>query len=296
MKRGAISLPVELSPTNGKYGMVMGKGLSPLDLNYYALYWDELLIPSNSAVYIGVANEEPFIKAGFLKRPDIPSIKNVMVGSDVISMYVNSLTYYLDKKRNEEKDSDWRLNMIGDEFCLNESDSEYKKSFRIELTKALPVPDVNVNIQDILDFKLKRKSELDAFNNYLDELYLEVVSSGDFRLSRAKAFTKLNGALADLEKLNKQGWRSPIKFDTSALFEANNGDLINGASAFYNIWEANHGNPSAAISAGIVAITTVGLARLRPVFQSVRKKPEKHIAYLASAHKEKIIKRNRRGQ
>lgn len=291
MKRGAISLPVELSPVNGKYGMNIGKGLSALDLNYYALYWDELLIPVNQAIYIGVANEEQFIKAGFLKRPSIPSIKNAMVGSDVISMYVNSLTYYLDKKRNEEKDSDWRLNMIGDEFFLNESDSEYKKSFRIELTKALPVPDVSVNVQDILDFKLKRKPELEAFNNYLDELYMEVVSSGDFRLSRAKSFAKLKGAIADLDKLNKQGWRSPIKFDASALFEANNGDLISGASALYSIWEANHGSPSATISAGILAITRAGLARLKPAFQSVRKKSEKHIAYLSAAHKENITKR-----
>ena len=95
---------------------------------------------------------------------------------------------------------------------------------------------------------LKRRDEINAFNNYLDELYPEVLNSGDFYLSKAKAFSKLKSAIDDLEKLNAEGWRSPIKFDTSEVFEANNQDIISGISALYAVWEANNGNIAATIS------------------------------------------------
>ncbi|VCW24085.1 hypothetical protein BANRA_02067 [Klebsiella variicola] len=195
-------------------------------------------------------------------------------------------------KRTEENDADWRLNQIGESLVLDQTTSESMHSFRIELSNVLPVPDSSVSIYDILEFKQKRKSELEAFNNYLDELYLEVASSGDFNLSRAKAFSKLRKALEDLDKLNSEGWRSPIKFDTSELFEANNGDLMSGASFLYSIWEANQGNLSGTITAGLVAVIGQGFARLKPSIQSVRRKPNDNIAYLSSAHKESILKKS----
>ncbi|MCS5808870.1 hypothetical protein LNO89_23850 [Klebsiella pneumoniae subsp. pneumoniae] len=112
-----------------------------------------------------------------------------------------------------------------------------------------------------------------------------------FTYQEQRAFSKLQEALDDLEKLNSEGWRSPIKFDTSALFEANNGDLINGATALYSIWEANQGNLAGAITAGVVAVIGQGFARLKPSIQSVRRKPNNNIAYLSSAHNESILKR-----
>ncbi|HBW8171856.1 TPA: hypothetical protein MFH78_002297, partial [Klebsiella pneumoniae] len=238
-----------------------------------------------------VIDQKDFIESGFLKRPLIPYFDGVYSGADIALMYSKAQTQFLDHKRRTEPSDDWRLNIIGNNFKLYESDSEVKNLVRLELANVLPVPDSTVNVHDILEFKSKRREAFEAFNSYLDELYLEVASSGDFYLSRARAFSKLQDALDDLEKLNSEGWRSPIKFDTSALFEANNGDLMSGATALYSIWEANQGNLTGAITAGVVAVIGQGFARLKPSIQSVRRKPNDNIAYLSSAHKEYILKR-----
>ncbi|HBR2006985.1 hypothetical protein BANRA_01986 [Klebsiella quasipneumoniae] len=288
MKRGIVSLPLALNSLPG--GFYINGGITQLDLNFFALYWDELLIPYSRIHYFGIENEDLYIKAGFLKRPEIPLLKNQYTDSDAIPMNLWAQTYFLDLKRQEEKDSDWRLNQIGDSLCLNNSTSDKVKGLRIELSNVLPVPDLSVSINDILEFKLKRRDEINAFNNYLDELYLEVLNSGDFYLSKAKAFSKLKSAIDDLEKLNAEGWRSPIKFDTSEVFEANNQDIISGISALYAIWEANNGNIAATISAGITAALGQGFARLKPTLQSVRRKPGVNMAYLSSAHKAGIVK------
>ncbi|MCQ0885223.1 DUF6236 family protein [Klebsiella pneumoniae] len=290
MKRGVVSLPSVIYRSDDKGGIKVGNILSIIDLNYFALYWDELIIPSNGLVNIAINGEEQFIQAGFLQRPRPELKERHYMNPDVFSMYVDAQTHILDIKRREEPASDWRINIIGDSFRISDNDSELKKTFRIELSRVLPVPGPHVHIQDILDFKVKRKDEFLAFSNYLDELYLEVVSSGDFDLSKAKAFSKLQQSIYDLEKINNEGWRSPIRFDTSALFEANNGDLITGASALYSIWEAHQGDLMGAISAGVVALIGQGFARLKPSIQSVRRSPGKNIAYLSSAHKSSILK------
>lgn len=290
MKRGIVSLPLELNPLPG--GFSINGGITQLDLNFFALYWDELLIPFSRIHYFGIPNEISYIESGFLKRPEIPLLKKRYTDNDAIPMHLWAQEHFLDMKRTEENDADWRLNQIGESLVLDQTTSESIHSFRIELSNVLPVPDSSVSIYDILEFKQKRKSELEAFNNYLDELYLEVASSGDFNLSRAKAFSKLRKALEDLDKLNSEGWRSPIKFDTSELFEANNGDLMSGASFLYSIWEANQGNLSGTITAGLVAVIGQGFARLKPSIQSVRRKPNDNIAYLSSAHKESILKKS----
>lgn len=292
MKRGVISLPKKLLSINDGKRLRTGESLSIVDLNYFALYWDELVVPASRLLYLALPEEKSFIDSGFLKRPDIPMLGGYFNSSDVVSMHANSLDYFLNVKRKKEKDSHWSLNIIGNESYNGDCESEIKDSFRLELSKAIPVPDASVNVNDILEFKMKRQPELAALHQYLDELYLEVVSSGDFNLSRAKAFHKLSNTLSDLDKLNNEGWRSPIKFDTSALFEANNGDLMSGASALYSIWEANQGNLTGAITAGVAAVIGQGFARLKPSIQSVRRKPGNTIAYLSSAHKESILKKS----
>ncbi|HCU0924893.1 TPA: hypothetical protein OUF89_001125 [Klebsiella pneumoniae] len=291
MKRGIVSLPLEIITGVDGRTISSGKSLSKLDMNFFALYWDELIIPTSNLISFEVIDQKDFIESGFLKRPLIPYFDGVYSGADIALMYSKAQTQFLDHKRRTEPSDDWRLNIIGNNFKLYESDSEVKNLVRLELANVLPVPDSTVNVYDILEFKSKRREAFEAFNSYLDELYLEVASSDDFYLSRARAFSKLQDALDDLEKLNSEGWRSPIKFDTSALFEANNGDLMSGATALYSIWEANQGNLTGAITAGVVAVIGQGFARLKPSIQSVRRKPNDNIAYLSSAHKEYILKR-----
>ncbi|HFX6758007.1 DUF6236 family protein [Klebsiella variicola] len=288
MKRGIVSLPARLQKRSG--GFCMMSGLTPLELNFFALYWDELLIPGINVINIGIENEKSYIDAGFLQRPNIPHLLNYLTQDEIAPMLLRGQEYFLDKKRGMEPEADWRLNLLSDDLYLNESASNIMHSFRIEISNALPVPEPSVSIYDILEFKQKRKSELEAFNNYLDELYIEVLRSGDFNLSRAKAFSKLNLAIEDLEKLNAEGWRSPIRFDTSEVFESNNGDIIAGISALYTIWESSQGNIATALSVGITAALGQGFARLKPKLQSVRRKPDVNMAYLSSAHKAGVIK------
>ena len=49
----------------------MERSLSAEELRYYILYWDEVVIPGNNLVYIGVPEEEELISCGAISRPRV---------------------------------------------------------------------------------------------------------------------------------------------------------------------------------------------------------------------------------
>lgn len=287
MKRGVVSLPCKMKSI--KDSLIMEDYLYRVDLNYFALYWDELIIPTSNIFAVGIAGEEDFINAGFLSRPyNISSGNNTNV--DIVNIYSGAQISTLDSLRKSRSDVDWRLNHIGSSLGVSGDDTVKKETLRLELYGVLPVPDESVHVQDILKFKEKRRSELEALHNYFDELYLEVLSSGDFNLKRAKAFAQLKNSIKDLRKLNKHGWRSPIRFDTSAVFECDIKSLISGGLAFKSIYDACHGNVVESLLTGATALVGEGILRLKPQIQSVRRGVSPQMAYLSKAKSIGFIK------
>ena len=287
MKRGVISLPCELKSRGNEFSLI--NVLGAVDLNFFALYWDELIIPASNVVYIEMPGEESFIKSGFLSRP-IFNKQGDMSSFEMVKLYSDAQVSTLDKMRTIRKDTCWRLNHLGDELGISGGDVMRKETVLLELYGALPVPDKTINIQDILNFKEKRKDELEALHHYLEGMYSEIMMSGDFYLTRAKSFSRLNDAIKDINKLNSEGWRSPIRFDTSALFECDIRTLISGSCAAKSIYEASSGNIAEAILNGSVALLVEGVARLKPKFQSIRTKPNNNISYLSKARKDGFCK------
>ncbi len=135
-------------------------------------------------------------------------IQSQCVSSDTyISELVDAQFYALNFLRGKESDTDWRIHQLGDEVIYQESESielVRRECIRLELFGMLPVPDESVHLHDILEFKLRRKSELVALHSYCDELYLEILNSADPNLLRARSFSKLKKAIEDLDKINNE--------------------------------------------------------------------------------------------
>ena len=69
LKRGLIAAPGIINRL--PEGFEMKRSLSLDEMRYYALYWDKVVIPSNNLVHIGVPQEDAFISAGAIERPNI---------------------------------------------------------------------------------------------------------------------------------------------------------------------------------------------------------------------------------
>ena len=69
LKRGIIATPGIINRL--PKGFQMAGSLSLDEMRYYALYWDNVVIPTNNLVHMGLPQEEAFISAGAIERPNV---------------------------------------------------------------------------------------------------------------------------------------------------------------------------------------------------------------------------------
>jgi len=101
-------------------------------------------------------------------------------------------------------------------------DGVNKSVVEFELYNVLPVPTVDVPLNDILEFKLRRKDELLEFRVYLDELYQNVLSSENTQSAKNAAVAKINIALSAINKTLEE---SHIRKGISSLRSAIQSDF-----------------------------------------------------------------------
>lgn len=64
----------------------------------------------------------------------------------------------------------------------------------------MPVPEIDVPLNEVLEFKAKRKDELTAFRIYIDELYQSIINAGDIPRAKNTAILKLEKALLEVDR------------------------------------------------------------------------------------------------
>jgi len=286
MKRGIVSSQNAFSVDKNKNYFSLSQGLNTIDINYYSLYWDKLVIPSTSFIYYAVPNEKVLIDCGFLTRPKVNLVGPLSADTLPIQESLTQ-TKTVDMLRSQYRNIDWSLHFLNNALFPS-SQSIKKECIRMELAQLLPVPDSNVPIEDILDFKHRRSDELRALHSYCDELYDEILKSGDLDFTKMKSLERLKSCLEDLDKLNKQGWRSPIKFNMSFAPEFDLSQL--GSASITGLAAIQSPHPMATLTAGAILNVLGGFIKVKPALQSMRTgKGSPHMVYISSAHKEGII-------
>ncbi|WP_320725885.1 DUF6236 family protein [Enterobacter ludwigii] len=286
MKRGVVFTVQELLKLNNGKGFTTGKSISAEEVNYLILYWDKLVSPANRFIYLGFDNEEELAKCGVLFRP-VFTPQGFMDGRGVTDFHARTHVEALKMMRQKEREVDWRMHFFNNEVSIPQEAAQQKEVVRFELAELLPVPPKDTPLQEILEFKERRNDELQALHGYLDELYDEVLKSGDFNLQKAKALSGLRASLEDLNKLNSQSWRSPIKFNLSSAFEYDLNQLMSaGLTAFSAL---NSTRPLEVLGVGTAVTLLGGAIKVKAQLQSVLKNGDPKLAYLTNATKEGIL-------
>lgn len=287
MERGVVFSACELLKTEGGKGFCTGKWISALEINYLCLYWDKLVSPTNNVFHAGFKNEDELIYCGILTRP-IYRRHGLFDGDAMTSFYAETHAQTIDILRHMEGSIDWRMHFLNEQINIATELSRTSEVIRFELANLLPVPTEETNLHDILEFKERRKPELIALHEYLDELYFEVKQSGDINLQRAKTLSNLKKAIIDIEHLNQETWRSPIKFSISTSFEF---DLTQAFGAFSGVMLAVNGPHPYDVLGGIGSIFSVlgGCIKINPQIQSVLIHGNDKLAYISKSKLEKIV-------
>jgi len=186
-----ISCPVEISGS----GMTLRSGtdLDPQELRFSLLFWDKLDFPTNNLISLGLNAEAQFLQsAGLLNR----TMTQVIGGGTDASMLV--LTHLLAFRTLDQREPGvWSLSTGKNAISFADDDMELDKGVLVSLYRAIPVPDKDAPLQDILEFRTKRRDELIMLRHHLEDIYQRVISAGDGELALNTEIERLQRAIGD---------------------------------------------------------------------------------------------------
>ncbi|EOX7365011.1 DUF6236 family protein [Klebsiella pneumoniae] len=222
------------------------------------LFWDKIIIPCNTNIFVINLDHIPEIVTlraeKILEEPKIQVNEDGELTSVLYGMYMWYIMQMM--KSNDANYSTYELEkmIISDHDQVSPSGGEL-----LTFTNAFPEPDVSTEINDILDFKLKRKDQLNLLMAHLNSLELRVLKAENKHTELNKAINEIDIACADVIRLYKE---KGIKFNISnAKFNFSMKEIIEVTGATY-AGSVIAGLPQtaavlASLSAGIASVVEI---------------------------------------
>lgn len=286
MSRGVVACPSVITYENN---IPCSRSLSAEEIRYYALYWDKIVIPDGDTVIHGIIDEKELIYNGLLNRPYVTVAKDAykFIHFSLVPGLVQSiLTEQLSKKDNA---INWVMHQIGSDLIIPPEFLEDKRKLRFDLVNALPVPTGDVSIEKIVNFKNKRKDELNYFHENIENLYLEALKNPDSEIGNSKAIRELAKGIKNINKTTSEAWTRTKKFNFVAEFNLDLKKIALGVASgstfafFSDMISVN----LAQLLAGVLGCIKIK-ASYSQGFKSAGQ--DKNLAFLSEAYNESIIK------
>jgi hypothetical protein len=208
MRGLVVSVPTKIS---GDKIEIRGGGLDTQELRSNLLFWDKLDFPSNNFIDFDISggDEEFLQQVGILQRTRI-NFSGSGRGSDIFRR-CHVAAY---RRLDQQEPGQWSLAVGENSMSFLDNEIEGGRGALVRLYNAVPVPDKDAPLADILDFKEKRRDELLAFRHHLEEVYQKIVNAGDGPLAWNTQVEKLQLAISDHIKASKE---APFRFRLSDI-------------------------------------------------------------------------------
>jgi Family of unknown function (DUF6236) len=196
-----VSSPMEIQGSNL---FVRSPQLDPQELRLSLLFWDRLAWPFSRSVYLPAGPDEQFLETeGVLVRPEF-----TFEGGAAQGIAMTQIAAF--KQFDQNEPGMWALAQGENSLLLKNGDLEVDKGAFIELYRAVPVPDRNVPLNDILEFKQKRRDELLLLRNEIDNIFFELNSANNGAAELANHVTRIDSACAAAIRVSKE-WQFPVR-------------------------------------------------------------------------------------
>ncbi|MBO9589552.1 DUF6236 family protein [Devosia sp.] len=216
-----------------RFGMTMQSELDPKNIRNWALYWDKIDHPIGGFDRSSNAEEQFLISAGVMQRTlanesylttDKAEPHNGGMFDSVLDTF---------RKLEASQPGIWAIGRTAlpatpwdhvDPPRALENE-EMGRGLQIRLLSAIPVPDVDVPLEDVLAFKDRRSAELQALRAHMDDLYLSVLESPDRPLAE-------NAAVASVAQSANEIMRAQTAFSWKLMDLSGSFNLVSAAAGF----------------------------------------------------------------
>lgn len=222
------------------------------------LYWDRIVIPcKNNLIYTSLDDvpEIVLLRAeGFIEEPEL---KSNFTGDFNMALYHMHMSYIM--KMMESKEANYSTYELDKVIQSNVDVVSPSNGEVITFTNSFPEPDINTEINKLLEFKLKRRDQLNLLMIHLNSLELRILKAENKHTELKGVINEIDAACSDIIRLYKE---NGIKFNISnAKFNFSMKEIIEITGATY-AGSVIAGLPQtaailASLSAGIVSTVEV---------------------------------------
>jgi hypothetical protein len=201
MFRGLVmTCPMEIS---GSKLFVKQSWLHHEELRYGLLYWDKLVWPSSRAIHFANGVDEDYLASvGVLERPNY-----TVMGDGAQGLLTGVLMAHQDLC--EKQPRAWALLEGENSLSYQRDVTSQPRALSIELLRCIPIPQGDVPLPEILEFKERRKDELLFLRVELERLESKAKLSNDpaefIELSKGD----IDKACSDVLKVSTE-WQFPV--------------------------------------------------------------------------------------
>lgn len=111
---------------------------------------------------------------------------------------------------DQKEPGKWAFAQGENSFLLKDGDLVEGKGALIELHRAIPIPDRNVPLNEILEFKRKRHDELQLLRTEIDTFFAALEAADDKSAALSECAAKIDAACTDAIRVGKE-WQFPIR-------------------------------------------------------------------------------------
>ncbi|WP_433848580.1 DUF6236 family protein [Brucella pseudogrignonensis] len=223
------------------------------NLRRWSLFWDRLGVVYNAnAIQVDHPEFEFLINSGLLDIYDVHH-----QGGELSSNVRAINTIAMDDLEKKET-GEWAIDLSPGSLhaphpLFRDWDTTPDRGILLQLHNVIPVPDKDVPLADILEFKEKRKTELLALRQHLDDLYLQIGNSHDPAFALNSKKNAIEQSANDAIKVMKE--KFPFRMSSQAV----NFNFLGGAAAAAGAFLAQS-NLTTILSNFLISGVTIGAA------------------------------------
>lgn len=221
--------------------------LDPQELRSAILFWDKLVWPSSRAIYFASGPDEQFLEsAGILSRPDY-----TVWGDGAQGIAAGQILAFNDLDKRES--GQWCLAQGKDSLMIKGGSLIASAGPQLELHQAIPIPDKDVPLAEVLEFKRRRRDELCSLREQIDAFAAAINAAEDKSAELEKHVKLIDQACADAIRVGSE-WQFPVRLTNfKSTFEIRPFQTLAGALA---------GSQFASLTATQIALSAVTGAAL----------------------------------
>lgn len=192
-----VSPPIE---TGGRSLAIKSSDLDPQELRSSLLFWDKLDFPDQNIIGFGLSPDVEFLMtAGVLQRTRVE-----FAGAGDIAELYRRLHVSAYELLDNEDPGRWSLASGERSISFTDDVLDVGRGALVRLYGAIPVPDKDVPLADILEFRTRRSDELLALRTHLEAVYQRVISAGDGDLAWNTEIEALQKGIQDHINVSKE--------------------------------------------------------------------------------------------